>query len=339
MVFCFTNYHPAKYQARQIRFDCYNGFPNTYTFNQLKEMTMTITPLVKQVANHIADYINSLDNPAEAILSERPLATRLRVSRGPIRKALKLLQEQGIIEPGAKGGFVAKKAPKKISSAFSSDPLPASENLYQQIASARLSGELSGRVSENELLRRYHVSRSLLTRVLQTIEVDGWIESLPGHGWFFPAMETSIKDYLDGYRFRAVIEPAAILDSAFKIDREALKRCRTEHQQLLAGGIEQATPSDIFQINKRLHETIISGSNNSFFISSLKRVNGLRRLLEHNHKTDPDVALTATREHLAIIDLLLANKRSEAAAALGRHLRDISERRSQQQIIVKRAKS
>ena len=68
-----------------------------------------------------------------------------------------------------------------------------------------------------------------------------------------------MKDYLDGYRFRAVIEPAAILDPAFEPDRQALRNCQHEHEQLLTSGLASATPQEIFEINKRLHETIISG--------------------------------------------------------------------------------
>ncbi len=290
---------------------------------------MTITPLVKQVAAQIVDYINALDNPAGTFLSERQLAAKLLVSRGPVRKALQLLYRQGVIATAPQGGFIAKQGITEKIDSTSEINQSAAEQLYQQIAADRLAGKLNGRISENELLRRYQISRPLLARVLQRIEFDGWIEALPGHGWHFPDMQTSIKDYLDGYRFRAVIEPAAILDPAFEVDREALLKCRTEHEQLLANGIENVTSREIFEINKRLHETIISGSHNSFFISSLKRVNGLRRLLEYNQKSDHQAALRATQEHLEIINLLLADRRDEAAQALSRHLNSISERRSQ----------
>ncbi len=290
---------------------------------------MTNTPLVRQIANQIVDYINSLPEPAGVPLSERMLATRLRVSRGPVRKALQLLHEGGLVEKAPGGGFVAK-TPNRENPGFDIADSNHEEQLYQTLARDRLAGELNGRVSENQLLRRYQVSRTLLARVLQRIEFDGWIESLPGHGWFFPAMQTSVKDYLDGYRFRAVIEPAAILDPEFTVDREQLKRCRRDHERLLDGGIDSATSQEIFEINKRLHETIIAGSHNSFFISSLKRVNGLRRLLEHAQTTDRTAALNATREHLEIIELLLADRRAEAAAALSRHLQAVSRARVRQ---------
>ena len=129
---------------------------------------MTLTPLVRQVAAQIIDYINSLEKPAGATLSERYLAARLRVSRGPVRKALQWLYQQEIVVPGAQGGFAAKGL---IANQIDPDPAAsqtAAEELYQKIAAARLTGELNGRISENELLRRYQVSRPLLTRVLQT---------------------------------------------------------------------------------------------------------------------------------------------------------------------------
>ncbi len=290
---------------------------------------MTITPLVRQIAAQIIDYINTLTDPAGTPLSERQLATRFLVSRGPVRKALQLLHQQGLIDTAPQGGFVAKQVSAEKIDITGSTEQSSSEQLYRQLAADRLAGTLTGRVSENQLLRRYQVSRPLLSRVLQRIEFDGWVDPLPGHGWIFPEMATSMKDYLDGYRFRAVIEPAAILDPAFEPDRQALRNCQHEHEQLLASGLDSATPQEIFEINKRLHETIISGSHNSFFISSLKRVNGLRRLLEYRQTSNQQAALRATREHLEIIRLLLADEREQAAAALSKHLKEISERRSQ----------
>ena len=50
-------------------------------------------------------------------------------------------------------------------------------------------------------MRRYGLSRTQLTGMLHRIAGEGWIERLPGHGWEFLPMLTSLQSYQDSYRF------------------------------------------------------------------------------------------------------------------------------------------
>ena len=83
---------------------------------------------------------------------------------------------------------------------------------YFELAEDRLAGKLPQQVTENELMRRYKLPRGRLVKILNRIAQEGWIERLPGHGWEFRQTLTSRHSYEAGYRFRATIESAAVLE-------------------------------------------------------------------------------------------------------------------------------
>ena len=79
------------------------------------------------------------------------------------------------------------------------------EATYPRIAADRPDGHLPDRVTENALARRYDLAPGQLARLLRRIAVEGWIERLPGYGWEFQPMLTSMDRYEDSYRFRLTI--------------------------------------------------------------------------------------------------------------------------------------
>jgi DNA-binding GntR family transcriptional regulator len=202
------------------------------------------------------------------------------------------------------------------------------DDSYFEIAEDRLAGKLSQQVTENELMRRYDLPRSRLVKILNRIAQEGWIERLPGHGWEFRQTLTSRHSYEAGYRFRATIETAALLEPTYQVDREAFQRAREQQQAILEGGLQRLSRAHLFKINSELHETLVACSGNEFFLDSLKRVNRLRRLIEYRVTLDRSRLTRQCREHLEILDLLEAGKNQEAAAFLRRHIEGASSLKS-----------
>lgn len=275
--------------------------------------------LQSQLATDILQRINAQSLPAGTRLSERSLAEALRVSRSPVRTALRQLADQALIDPHPGGGFVVgagalQIAPTELINTFDQ------ENLYLRIAQERLDGKLPARVSENELMRRYGVTRSQLTDLLRRISHEGWMERLPGHGWAFTEIMTSSVAYADSYRYRILVEPAAILEPTFRLDESELERCRQEQETLVNGDVYQVSPAQIFDANTRLHETIATCCGNAFILDSLRRINRVRRLMEYRKAVDRQQALRRCEEHLVLIDLLLQERLQEAADVMRTHL-------------------
>ncbi|MDA8347411.1 MAG: GntR family transcriptional regulator [Pseudomonadota bacterium] len=284
--------------------------------------------LAEQLAVRIEQLI--LETPLEpgTPLVERTLASRLMVSRSPVRAALQILAERGTVGPRPQGGYVVRRRPKRLPFGASFEHEPPDEAIYLTIGEDRLAGRLPERVSENDLMRRYGLTKARLGNLLRRIASEGWIERLPGHGWQFLPVLTSGDTYDQAYRFRILLEPAALSEPSFTVDETALRKCLAEQQALIDGAVRWVSPAQLFDANTRLHETIAACSGNVFFLESLKRINRLRRLMEYRTAVDRDAAARRCSEHKTLIELLLAGKRKAAADFIRLHLRDAAREKA-----------
>ncbi|WP_321871570.1 GntR family transcriptional regulator [Paraburkholderia tropica] len=287
--------------------------------------------LADQLATNIHHYIADTGMAPGTRLPERTLADHFKVSRSPVREALTRLASQEIVCAHPGGGFavsdrVAPPAPG--AEVEDGQPTTESEQVYMAIAEDRLRGELPDRFTENELMRQYGVTRGQLQAILRRMTQEGWVERLPGHGWMFLPVLTSSETYSQGYRYRLLIEAAGIMEPTFRLDREGLLRCRAQQEELANGGARTASPAALFDANSRLHETIAACSGNSFILDGLRRLDRLRRLMEYRKTVDRDQAERRCREHLTLIDLLLADQREAAADFMRLHLRNAAREKA-----------
>lgn len=286
---------------------------------------MQTTSLIANLADQIVAHIRT-DKLAEGDrLIERKLAEQFRVSRSPVRNAMKLLHEAGILRQGDGGGYIVADVQAAESLSLESASQEDDEQLYLTIADDRFHGRLPEKITESEFLRRYDLTKARLSKILLRMANEGWIERLPGHGWAFLPILTSLQAYEDSYRFRLLIEPAALLEPTFKLNRPALLRCREEQAWLVEGGIWTVSDSKLFELNSGMHEAIIECCQNSFFIDALKRLDRLRRLIDYRQMLDRASARERCNEHLELLDLVLAGKNLDASRYLARHLEDLSQ--------------
>ncbi len=279
------------------------------------------SPLVLSVAAGIVEYISDHNQVAGARLVERKLGEHLKVSRSPVRNALQLLESSGVVRRTDAGGFVVVDPHQQVSHSAS----PQQAGLYERIANDRLEGALPGRVTEQHLIRRYGCTKTELTETLRRISNEGWIDRLPGYGWEFLPMLDSMDVYEDSFRFRLTIEPAAILEPGFALNRTALIRHREQQLDLIEGAVWTVPDSTLFDLNSSLHASVMECSGNAFFIESLRKVNRLRRLIEYRQALPRERALEKCREHVRLLDLLLDGHREAASAFLREHLAGVSE--------------
>jgi DNA-binding GntR family transcriptional regulator len=276
--------------------------------------------LSPKIAFQIVEHVRAHDLRRGEHLPAQALADSFRVSRAPVTAALKLLEDLHIVRSERNRGFYLERNAQELGG-FS---LPVDEDgeawPYSAVAEDRLSGRLPDRISENELMRLYRVPRGRLLKVLNRIAHEGWIERLPGHGWEFRPTLASKESYDMGYRFRAAIESAAVLEPTFRVDPAAFKAARERQQALLDGELQRLSRSQLFQINSQFHETIVACSGNEFFLDALKRMNRLRRLMEYRLAVDRSRLTRQCQEHLEILDRLERGSRSAAAQFLRKHI-------------------
>ncbi|WNE99757.1 GntR family transcriptional regulator [Streptomyces luomodiensis] len=287
------------------------------------------TPLTRQTAARIVEHIATGGLPEGTRLVERNLADLLKVSRSPVRQALRLLADEGVVAPAARGGFTVALTGEALTRTATVPPAEDDiEASYLRIAADRLDGRLPDRVTENALARRYDLPPGQLAHILRRIAVEGWIDRLPGYGWEFQPMLTSMDAYQDSYRFRLTIEPAAVLEPGFVLDRDALETVRAQQQRLVDGDIWTIGNAQLYDLNSRFHEVVMGCSHNSFFIDGLRRVDRLRRLIEYRRSLKRDRAVVRCAEHVRIADLLLVEQRAEASEALREHLTTVSKEKT-----------
>ena len=275
----------------------------------------------------IVEQIQRQKLPAGAHLVEQALADAFQVSRSPLREALGILEKKRIVLFRPNRGFFLSRPAEKIPLLNIDVPIPEEEEKYRRIAEDRIRGRLQGHISEAELMSRYGISRVRLMKILMRMTQEGWLERRPGHGWSFPPILDSAEALDQGYRFRMLIEPAALLEPAYQVNPPLFARLREEQETLLAAPIDDRTPFRLYDIGTRFHEQIVSCSGNRFFLESIQRINRLRRLMEYSLRVD-EARLKRYEEHIEIMTLLQREKRKTAAALLRDHIDQAREKKT-----------
>ncbi len=250
------------------------------------------------------------------------LAERIGVSRSPVNAALNYLVRRGLASHDANVGFTLSATQAELAalarelSELSGDPL------YLQIAHDRREHTLPDSISETELMRRYGATRHEIRRVLARASGEGWIGRRLGHGWTFQPMIDSASAYEESYVFRATIEPMGLLSPWFRPNPEVLADLRKEQEYIVNGGYAEMTPIELFEANRRFHETLAAWSGNRFILQSLERVDSLRRLIEYGMTSDRPARGKHAAQHLKILEAIEAGDAIGAATRMREHLED-----------------
>jgi DNA-binding GntR family transcriptional regulator len=135
------------------------------------------------IARRVLEMIRSGLVKAGDHLTEESLAKTYGVSRTPVRHALRLLQEQGLVEVRANAGtFVAESAADAAEASVQgaatvlAPPDEGEDNLYKRILADRASHQLPQSLSESALAARYGAPRGTLRRTLLRLTREGLIE-------------------------------------------------------------------------------------------------------------------------------------------------------------------
>ncbi len=284
---------------------------------------MTTSLHIPDLAHEIAEYIKAERLSAGTRLPGRKLADKFRVSRTPIERALRLLEQHDVIAASQSGGYEVKPNSVAVSATELGAHRDSEEDrLYLQLAGDHTAGRLPEWATENELIRRYGSNRATVVRVLRRAAGEGWTERRPGRGWAFIPLLTSELAYNQLYRYRILVEPAAMLEPSFVLNRPAIEGCLQEQNRLFDSAGHGLSPIDIFESGSRFHQTVLDCSGNPFFINGLSQANRVRRLMEYSKTLDSPHWLQRCQDHARIAELLLTGQRERASQLMRRHLEE-----------------
>ncbi|MBY5968383.1 GntR family transcriptional regulator [Halomonas denitrificans] len=263
----------------------------------------------------------------EEHLPEARLCELLKVSRTPVRSALALLSDEKVLIRRPNRGFFLSDSQalerfiSRHATESSEDSLPA---LSFTLALDYLNGDLGPELQEAELARAYEVSRQQAQQALSAMEREGWMTRRLGYGFEFNATLSSPESYDQCYRYRILIEPAALLEPTFKTDPAVMKRLRQQQQALLDGKAPHRAGS-MYSSGTEFHESLVGFSHNPFLLDGLQKANRLRRLIEYSLSRVRETTHRECEEHLELLELIDSGDLPRAAAFLERHLKRARE--------------
>jgi DNA-binding GntR family transcriptional regulator len=274
-----------------------------------------------RLANQILDVIRDARLEPGHHLREQQLADIVGISRTPIRSALDLLAERGIVEARKNHGFFLRKPFDSLHRIEIEVPSTIEEELYLDLVRDRLNNKIPNSITQSEIARRYDVDRVALTRTLSRLAEDGLIARNKGHGWTFLPTLDSLVSLRSSYEFRLTLEPACFLLPTFKPDHAAIERMRLQHLFLISHpDIASVSSKQLFETDAAFHEMCAEFCGNAFFAQSIQYQNRLRRLLEFGSYFDSRRVREWCREHLAIIEAVAAGDLKQASARMRAHL-------------------
>lgn len=256
------------------------------------------------------------------------VADRYGVSRTPVREALNSLQARGLLKRQANRGYFV---PDNISDAllqWQKDQDVRSVDPYQQLADDWLVNRIPEEVTEQFLRQQYGWTKTKVNEILVRATREGWAERKEGYGWRLLPVAKTPESFDQIYRFRLSIEPAAMMEPTFTLDRKVLTEQRRLQEHMLETDLGSMLDETLLANGSIFHEEIIKLSGNPFFLMALQRVNRMRRLMEYRAKIDRERLVVQCTEHLEILELLEKGDIVDASYKMRQHLSGALKRKS-----------
>lgn len=287
------------------------------------------TALHLALADRISRLIHEEGLVGGARLNENRLAEQLGVSRTPVRAALTHLAALGFVQRQPNRGVELLAVPP-LPEVAAPDSREDDDTLLLRIARDRHHGQLPDYVSEKELMDRYTLGRPALRQALERLADLGVMERKLGYGWRFAADVQDRAARQEAYRFRMLIEPAAIREPGFALPADWATQMRERHEAFFRGPWDESLSITFFEMNAEFHEGLAAASGNRYILAAVQRQTRLRRLSNYDWRHGRERVEVNCREHLEMLDRLEAGDHELAALLMQRHLDVASKLRSGQ---------
>lgn len=230
--------------------------------------------------------------PQGAVLTEAALADLVGSSRAPVRQALQLLFEDGLIARFDGRGFIVGASgtpPRRIKlgdylgKLFDEDgdrPMFAWQALYEDVESIVVYRSFFGRfrINENELARHFGVGRGVARDVLLKLETLGITEKDDNFRWSIVPLDAQrIRDL---YEVREQIEPIALASGLGGLSVEHVDAMLLRLSQALRD-YPDVSASTMYELELDLHQRSLQACPNKEFLNILKRTHCILTLSKH----------------------------------------------------------
>jgi len=270
------------------------------------------------LAERILAWLRQQDLKPGDHVPERLATDAFHVSRTPVRAALALLTERGLLDRRDQRGYFVARGLENADHAVAAET-PESA-LHDAILRDRFSKRLDAEVTAAHLARRYRASRALVLRVLGRLQKDGVMERALGQRWvFLPALD-SLRSQEDSHRFRLILEPAAFLQPGFALDARRTRDLKAALAELARQDARHFDLKRALDADIAFHEAIADACNNRFLADAMRQQSRLRRFATTSMQVPPARLVESCREHLAILEAAETGNLARAADLMREHL-------------------
>lgn len=283
------------------------------------------------------------------VLLEGPLAEILQISRAPVQRALRQLEQDGIVHRFKGRGYLVGPSghrvepdradiktlgliiPDHVDEALQSRS--SWERIYNEIENDVAGCIVFGqyRIIENELARHFSVSRTVVRDVLARLSERGLVRKNQSSHWVAgPLTAQTVKEH---FGVRRTLEPQALATACAHIERKDLEELLAQLQELERG--VQLSADGMESIQAKFIETCILATPNERLAdlvrTNLLPVTAIGRLLRHlGLPEDPALVI----ELRLVVELLARGASNAARAMLESHLDGLMNRTIAQMKIV-----
>lgn len=253
-------------------------------------------------------------------LAEQALASLCNVSRTPIRKALQVLADRGLVSAETEGGYVLAVDPV-VTARLKDDAEGDGES---EIYTAILRDLAAGRIAEAQtiasLQRRYDASRQTVQNSLVKLSEENLAERGPGQQWLLKQFAVSADAAAKSYEYRLVTEPLALTLPDFRRDLPALTSLR-QSMLILRGMSEASFDRKLFERTDFDFHTLIARScGNPFMAEALVNHHRRRNAIPATGHVAVFRLMQSNLEHLQILEQIERGQMELAADLMRVHL-------------------
>ena len=287
----------------------------------------------------------AIDNgvlPSGTVLLEAPLSKVFNTSRVPVRKALQLLSENGVLSRFEGRGYLVNPLqqnilPERLNVTRELLGIPDDEEIidtrlisekvyeeiYRHLSHIMLYGHY--RIDELRIAEYFKISRNVAREALKTLYLQGLIEKEPYGDWSVGPL--SAQSVYENYEIRLLLEPLALRKNIHNITGPELKKM-ADRIQLAQQNPHQINKHIIQEIEYDLHHTVCNiESHNIKMGQILHNAQSSILISQVLHEViDIHDYQFMLSEHQAVIDSLLYGCIEIAIQNLEKHLHNAKKR-------------
>lgn len=194
------------------------------------------------------------------------------------------------------------------------------DKAYVELKEMIISGKLKSneRIDEELLSKSLNVSRTPVREAINKLEQEGWINIVPRKGMF--VNNISIKEINDVFQVRSNLEPI-ILEMAFeRLEKNILEDLRIEFSTFLdKKELSSDDNTRLDYLDNQFHLFILKNCNNNFIIKMMENVYEHNMRIRNLSIQPKKRRITATNEHIRIIEAILEGNFQKAVKELKLH--------------------